>query len=112
MKLIQLKNLEQETKAVSEAEKNEIEFEDKTPAELLPELILKKVKRKIRDGAKDYKKDWDNAIDLVDWSLQELNISKPLASNPRWSQYLDLIQEAVKELHKARGENFKWILGV
>ena len=105
MKLNQIKTL-------SEAEKNEIEFEDKEPREPLPELIFNKVKRKIRDGAKDYKKEWDNAIDLVDWSLQELNIDKPLASNPRWSQYLELIQEAVKELHKARGDKFRWRLGV
>lgn len=99
-------------KKITEAEKNEIQFKDTEPRKPLPELIYGKVKRKIRDGAKDYKQDWDNAIDLVDWSLQELNIDKPLASSQRWSQYLELIQEAVKELHKARGDNFRWRIGV
>jgi len=99
-------------KPINEAEKNEIEFTDDNPREPLPELIYNKVKRKIRDGAKDYKQEWDNAKDLVDWSLQELNIGEPLASDPRWAQYLELLREAVKELHKARGDNFRWRLGV
>lgn len=105
MRLNQIKQLE-------EAEKNEIQFKDKEPNKPLPELIFNKIKRKIRDGAKDYDQEWDNAMDLVDWSLKELNIDKPLASNPRWSQYLDLIKEAVKELHKTRGDNFRWTIGV
>jgi len=97
---------------LNEAEKNEIQFKDLEPRKPLPELIYKKIKRKVRDGAKDYDQEWKNAMDLVDWSFEELNINKPLASDPRWSQYLDLIREAVKELHKARGDNFRWKLGV
>lgn len=99
-------------KKLNEAEKNEIQFKDTEPRKPLPDLIYNKIKRKVRDGAKDYDQEWNNAMDLVDWSLEELNINKPLASDPRWSQYLDLIKEAVKELHKARGDKFRWKLGV
>lgn len=105
MKLHQIKN-------ITEAEKNEIQFKDSEPTEPLPELIFSKVKRKVRDGAKDYDQEWDNAIDLVDWAFQELDLQRPLASHKRWSQYKELVQEAVKELHKARGDNPMWHLKV
>lgn len=77
-------------------EKNEVEFKDEHPEKLLPDIIYTKVERKIRDGAKDYDTEWKNAIDLVDWSLNELNITKPIATQPRWSQYMDLIKSLWK----------------
>lgn len=83
-------------------EKNEIAFKDTDPDKQLPDLIMQKVSRKIRDGAKDYKEDWKSSIELTDWALQELNITKPNISSPRWQQYMDLISSAVKELYKAR----------
>lgn len=101
MKLSQIKNLK-------EAEKNEIQFKDDEPRKPLPELIFKKVERKIRDGAKDYDQDWDNAIDLVDWAFQELDLERPMASDDRWEQYTDLVKTGVEELHKARGDNPMW----
>jgi len=93
-------------------EKNEIEFKDEHPDELLPDMVYSKVQRKIRDGAKDYDAQWKSALDLVDWSLNELNIMKPVASQDRWSQYMDLIKKAVEELTRARGGNADWTLGV
>jgi hypothetical protein len=105
MKLHQIKNL-------NEAEKNEIQFQDTEPRKPLPELIFNKVERKIRDGAKDYEKEWDHPVDLVDWAFQELELQKPMASDERWSQYRELVQEAVKELHKARGDNPMWHINV
>lgn len=92
-------------KVVTEGkEKNEIDFEDKNPDEPIPELIFRKVERKIKDGAKDYKEEWKNSLKLVNWALEELNISKPTSvSNDRWGQYLDLIKTASEELYKARG---------
>lgn len=105
MKLHQIKNL-------NEAEKNEIQFQDKEPRKPLPELIFKKVERKIRDGAKDYDQEWDHPVDLVDWAFQELELQKPMASDERWEQYSDLVKDAVKELHKARGDNPMWRVNV
>jgi hypothetical protein len=93
-------------------EKNEIEFKDEHPEKKLPDLIYTKVERKIRDGAKDYDTEWKSAIDLVDWSLNELNIKKPTATQPRWSQYKDLIKKSVEELSRARGDDADWTLGV
>lgn len=84
-------------------EKNEIEFKDTDPSKELPELITRKIERKIKDGAKDYGKEWKNSINLVDWALEELNISKPkTVSSPRWKQYLKFIGDASKALYKAR----------
>lgn len=98
-------NMKLETIKLSEAkEKNEIDFEDKHPDEALPNLIYKKVERKIKDGAKDYKEEWKNALKLVDWALEELNISKPTSvSTDRWGQYLELIKTASQALHQSRG---------
>ena len=87
-------------------EKNEIDFKDTDPFKELPDLVIKKVERKIRDGAKDYDQEWKNSINLVDWAFDELNISKPKSvSSPRWIQYRDMIGVAAQSLHKAR-KNF------
>ena len=84
-------------------EKNEIDFKDEDPFQELPELVVKKLERKIRDGAKDYNEEWKNSINLVDWAFEELNISKPKSvSSPRWIQYRDMIGVAAQHLHKAR----------
>lgn len=86
-------------------EKNEIEYKDTDPSKELPDLIVKKIERKIKDGSKDYGQEWKNSINLVDWALDELNISKPTAvSSPRWQQYLSFIPVATKALYSARKE--------
>lgn len=86
-------------------EKNEIDFKDNDPSKELPELIVRKIERKIKDGAKDYGQEWENSIKLVDWALEELNIDKPkTVSNPRWKQYLAFISSATTALYKARRE--------
>ena len=84
-------------------EKNEIEFEDTNPTEKLPDLISSKVSRKIKEGAKNYKVKWKNAIALVNWALKELNIEEPRINTDRWNQYKEFISDAVEELNKARG---------
>lgn len=84
------------------AEKNEIKFEDKEPDKPLPDLIESKINRKIKDGAKDYKVDWKNAVELVNWALSELNIDKPKINTERWEQYKSFVSTSVKELNKAR----------
>jgi len=93
-------------KTIKEAkEKNEIDFKDTDPSKELPELIAKKVERKIKDGAKDYSQEWKDSIKLVDWALDELNISKPISvSSPRWPQYLEFIGSATEAMHKARND--------
>ena len=83
-------------------EKNEIEFEDKEPNKRLPDLIASKVSRKIKEGAKDFKVEWKNALSLVNWALKELNIQEPSINTERWPQYMEFVGEAVKELNKAR----------
>lgn len=84
-------------------EKNEIKYDDPDSVSELPEIIYRKVTRKVNDGAKDYKQEWDDPLKLLDWALEELNINKPSSvSSPRWKQYKLLIAEATKALQKAR----------
>lgn len=89
-------------------EKNEIDFKDEDPDKELPDLIIQKINRKIRDGAKDYSKEWKNSIELTNWALNELNIYKPKISSPRWKQYMEFISSAVKEMYKARKRTGQW----
>jgi len=93
-------------------EKNEVEFKDEEPGSKLPDIIITKIERKIRDNAKDYSKDWESALDLVNFVLNELNIRIPVASDPRWPQYLGLIRTSVDELTRARGIDAKWSTAV
>lgn len=88
-------------------EKNEIIYDDVDPDKKLPDLIERKVLRKIADFAKDYSMEFKNSVDLVDKTLEELNIKRPLINTPRWPQYLNMIATGVKELQSARGENFE-----
>jgi hypothetical protein len=96
MKLTQLH------KVSEAAEKNEIQFEDKDPEKALPELIISKIERQIKEGAKNYKVEWKNSVELVNWALKELNITKPLINTERWDQYKELVAFSVKEMNKAR----------
>lgn len=92
---------------VEAAENNEIEFVDSNPESELPALIIKKLERKVKDGAKDYETEWDGAVSLLNWAFESINITIPTLNNTaRWKQYKQMISLAVKELIHARGIDY------
>jgi hypothetical protein len=67
------------------------------------------IKKRINVFAKDLTMDWDNAIEMLDAVLVELNVPKPLAHlKERWKQYQDLIEFAIENMHEARGFGGHW----
>jgi len=74
-----------------------------------PKDTMVYIQKAINKNSKDKSKDWNSAIELVDTSLDELNVPKPLAyMRDRWSQYTEMISYAVKNLADSRGMNGKW----
>jgi hypothetical protein len=67
------------------------------------------IQKAINKNSKDKSKDWNSPIELLDFSLNELNVPKPLAyMKTRWDQYLKLLNYAVRNLSDSRGLNDKW----
>lgn len=67
------------------------------------------IQKGINRNSKDKKKEWNSPVELVDFSLDELNVPKPLAyMKTRWDQYTKLLDYAVKNLSDSRGLNGKW----
>lgn len=84
-------------------------FKETDPQAPFPNDTMKALKREINTGAKDLEKDWENALELVDFSFKELKVPKPTPQQrERWEQYQNLIGEAVKQLYDARGLAGSW----
>lgn len=67
------------------------------------------MQKAINKNSKDKQKDWDSPIELVDFSLDELNIPKPASyMKNRWEQYVQMLKYAVKNLADSRGMSAKW----
>lgn len=71
----------------------------------LPEDIVKKLKKLIRDGAADLKLDWSNAMELVKKAYEVEGVTMPSPEErSAWDQYEELLQIGVKELAEARSD--------
>lgn len=74
-----------------------------------PKDTMVYIQKDINKQSKDKAKDWNSAIELVDSSLNDLNVPKPMAyMRERWKQYEEMIAYAVKNLADSRGLNGKW----
>lgn len=74
-----------------------------------PKDTMVYIQKDINKRTKDKQKDWKSAIELVDSSLDELNVPKPMAyMRERWKQYEEMIAYAVRNLADSRGLNGKW----
>lgn len=74
-----------------------------------PEIVIKELRKNIRDGAMDTEQQWKNALELVNTAFKVTNIRIPLPDQKgAWRQYEDLIQYGVKQLHDARGIDGPW----
>lgn len=74
-----------------------------------PNDTISALKREINKGAKDLEKDWSDAIEVVNYAFDTLDVPRPLAhQKQRWEQYNDLIAAAVRNLYDARGFKGDW----
>lgn len=97
--------------ALFEAKKKEkkIVFKETDPQLPFPKDTITAIKKRINVYAKDLSMDWDNAVELLDAVLLELNIPKPPAYlKERWRQYQELIEFSVENMHDARGFGGQW----
>jgi hypothetical protein len=76
-----------------------------------PEIVIKELRKLIREGANDLEQQWKNALELVNTAFKVANIRIPLPDQKgAWKQYEELIQYGVKQLHDARGIDGPWRL--
>jgi len=76
----------------------------------LPDDIIKKLQKSIRDGAEDLSTDWDNVLILVKkaFEIEGVQIPTP-AERTAFSQFEELLSYAVKHLADARkGTDDSW----
>lgn len=67
------------------------------------------MQKAINKNSKDKAKEWNSPVELVDFSLDELNIPKPMAyMKARWEQYVEMLGYAVKNLSDSRGLSANW----
>lgn len=88
----------------STEKKDKIVFIETDPREPFPNDTLTYIEKEINKNCKDLEKEWKSAIDVVNYSFNELDVPIPKAfQNERWSQYLKLLSYAVKNLYDSRG---------
>jgi hypothetical protein len=86
------------------------ETDGRTP---YPNDTMTSLNKEINKNCKDLEKVWNNAVEVVNHSFNELDIPIPRANLPaRWSQYKELIAYAVKNLYDARGLNGGWTTSI
>lgn len=70
---------------------------------ILPEDIVKEIKKNIRDGATDLEYEWGNALELIHQAFKVAGVERPTPSEREaWKQYEELLQYGVEELADAR----------
>lgn len=83
-----------------------IETDGRSP---FPNDTMTSITKEINKNCKDLEKEWKNATEVVNYSLNELDVPIPTANlTARWDQYKDLLKYAVKNLADARGINGNW----
>jgi hypothetical protein len=67
------------------------------------------IQKAVNRNSKDKSKDWNSPIELVDFSLDELNVPRPMAyMKKRWEQYVEMLHYAVRNLKDSRGFSGTW----
>jgi len=90
--------------------KNLLLNEKKLDLDKLPEDIIKKIKKLIRDGATDLEIEWENALSLVQKAFEVEGVELPTPSErTAFGQLEELLKYAVDELADAReGTDSSW----
>lgn len=78
-----------------------------------PKDTITSIHKEINKNCKDLEKSWKNAVEVVNYSFNELDIPIPKANLlDRWEQYKDCLNYAIKNLYDARGANGGWSISV
>jgi len=76
---------------------------------ILPEDVIKEIKKNIRDGATDLEYEWANALELVQQAFKIAGVERPTPSEKEaWKQYEELLQYGVNEMADARSYDNSW----
>jgi hypothetical protein len=100
---------------LEEARKKEhkVVFKETDGRSPFPNDTLTSIQKEINKNCKDFEKDWKNAVEIVNYCLNELNVPIPKANNlERWDQYKSLLAYAIKNLYDARGMKGGWATSV
>lgn len=77
--------------------------------EVLPPDIMSEIQKNIRDGAKDVKQKWANALELVHKAYDVASVERPTPDlRKSWKQYEENLTYAVQQLAKFRGMDGDW----
>ena len=96
---------------VVEAKKKEkkIVFKETNPQNEFPKDTITAIKKRINVFTKDLSMNWDNAMEMLDAVMLELDVPKPTANlSKRWEQYSELIEFSVQSMADARGIDGSW----
>ena len=94
-----------------EAKKKEkkIVFKETNPQSAFPKDTITAIKKQINVFNKDLNMNWDNAMEMLDDVMLQLNVPKPTANlSKRWEQYAELIEFSVQSMADARGIDGPW----
>lgn len=94
-----------------EAKKKEekMVFKETDPQLPFPDDTITALMKRMNVLAKDLTMEWDSATEMLDAVFAELKVPKPPAYlKARWKQYEKLIEEAVRNMHEARGFGGRW----
>lgn len=80
-----------------------------TDISLLPDQLVKEIKKNIRSRAADMEQNWANALELVHKAYEVANVARPHPEQTgAWKQYEDVLKYAVSQLAATRGISGDW----
>ena len=83
-----------------------IETDGRSP---FPNDTLISLQKEINKNCKDLEHEWKNAVEVVNYSFNELDVPIPTANlTARWEQYKECLKYAIKNLVDSRGLNGSW----
>lgn len=97
----------------SRKKEKKIVFQETDGRSRFPNDTMTSIQKEINKNCRDLEKTWKNAVEVVNYSFNELDIPIPKANLlARWEQYKECISYAVKNLYDSRGLNGGWTTSI